>query len=834
MTKDTTHKQNGMDEILPWLFVADDACSVVCNKDSSLLAAWSFEGVDVESGYLGVLDDASAAFDSALREMGDSQPVIWTRVDRRPFDGYIYGEFRDPLAEDVDRLWGEGFSNGGLFSNRHHIAIGMPVVGGAMSVGEATRSNMDAGMKPVRAFAEAMRNKYIGGQKRFGFTSRDELDVALGRFEQRMCSPITNGGLGLEVKRLKGRDLLGFLKSTASANPLAPIAVDHHEYLDTYLSDSFIDNRMSDHLILEGGKRQYVATYTLKKAPHNEVSQFFKLLLSQPVSLSVASCWKVASRPESEKFFSGARTFDEMRQMELKKLLRYAFSQNHEVSRDDTPSTEIGALAMEMKNEVKQHRAVCGWLTTTVMVYGDSPQDLAISCESVERSLEQCGLLFVREREGALSAFCTGIPGQMTEPVRWHFVEASNFTDVSPLITFASGDPYHPFFSEGHEERLPPNAIFRTRYSTPFYFNYHVGQLGHTLLIGPSRNGKTVLQMFLESQFLKYPNSRIFNIDKDYSLQPQTLLLGGEYIDLEPGKSKVRMNPVSLATDDLGRAWLVGWLDRLLSSRGTRPTDQEVNEVANAVKRIANVPGARLSSLMSQLPENLRARLAPWCEGGPWGQYFDNSEDNFNFSRVMSTEVGGLINAGLSDVVNAFTEYAFYRIERFLADRKIEEIGPTMVYFEEAGFLLDDEVFASKARDYLMTLAKKRAFLVMTAQSPEPFINHPKLGAAVRDNVATIIFMPNKQATGDLGLKYKQAFGVNDNHLEIIAGVAPRKEYCVFQPQTGLFRVVRAEFPPEAVNVLRSDAPARALFNKVYDREDPTWKKRYLELVQSV
>ncbi len=834
MTTDTTHKLNGQDEILPWLFVADEKCSVICNKDSSLLAAWRFEGVDAESGYRGLLEDASQAFDNTLRGLADYQPVIWTRMDRRPFGEYPYGEFKDLVAKGIDLAWGEQFGGGALFRNAHYLALAMPVVGGALTIGESTRNNIDAGMKPPKAFFEALRNKYVGGQKRFGFSTREELDVMLNRFEQGLCSPIDNGNVGLEVERLKGGGLLGFLKSTVSAGAYAPVAVDHHEYLDTYLSDSFIDNRMSEHLILDGAKRQYVAAFTLKKAPSNDDAQFLRNLLGLPVSLTVASSWKAVSQSESEKFLNGTRTFDEMRSLEVKQMMRRAFSQDYEISGDGAPKTEVGVASMEMKHEVKQRRAFCGWLTTSVLVYGDSPEHLELSCELVSRALETSGLVFIREREGALSALCAGIPGQMTEPVRWHFAEASNVTDVSPLITYTSGEPHHPFFSVGLPDPLPPNAVFRTRHNTPYYFNYHVGQLGHTLLIGPSRNGKTMLQMFLESQFLKYPNARIFNIDKDYSLKPQTLLLDGDYIDLDPGKGGVRTNPVSLAKDELGRAWLVGWLDRLLSYRGTRPTDQEINEVSNAVDRIADVPGARLSSLMSQLPESLRVRLTPWCEGGPWGKFFDNEEDDFALSRVMSTEVGGLINAGLTDVVNAFTEYAFYRIERSLMDRKAEEIGPTMVYFEEAGFLLDDEIFASKARDYLMTLAKKKAFLVMTAQSPEPFVTHPKLGAAVRDNVATIIFMPNPQAERDLGLKYKQAFGVNDNHLDIIATARPREEYCVYQPQTGLFRVVRAKFPPEIVAALRSDAQSQALFNKVYDPEDPSWKQKYLDRVRSV
>lgn len=838
MTTDITHKMNGQDEFLPWLFIADDQCSVICNKDSALMATWKFEGVDIESSYNGALEVASAAFDGALRGIADYQPVIWTRVDRRPFSGYPHGQFRDQIAAGVDQIWADQFEDGALFKNSHYLSISMPVVGGAISIGEFTRNNIDAGMKPVRAFFEAMRGKYIGSQKRFGFTTRSELDVMLARFEQGICAPIDNGNVGVSVERLKGAELLGFLKSTASAGSVsgdaAPVAVDHHEYLDTYLSDSFIDNRPSDHLVLEGAKRQYIAAFTLKKAPSNDDQQFLSRLLGLPVSLSVASCWKTVSQSESEKFLNGTRTFDEMRSLEIKKLLRSAFQRDYDISGDGAPTTEVGSASMEMKNEVKQRRAFCGWLTTSVLVYADTPEMLKLSCEAVARSLESSGLVFIREREGSMSALCAGIPGQMTEPVRWHFVEASNVTDVSPIISFTSGEPTHPFFSAGLEQPLPPNAVFRTRYNTPYYFNYHVGQLGHTLLIGPSRNGKTVLQMFLESQFLKYPNARIFNIDKDYSLRPQTLLLGGEYLDLDPGKGGIQTNPVSLAKDGMGRAWLVGWLDRLLSYRGSRPTDQEINEVARAVDRIADVPGARLSSLMSQLPENLRVRLAPWCEGGPWGEYFDNEEDNFSLARVMSTEVGGLINAGLTDVVNAFTEYAFYRIERSLMDRSEKEIGPTMVYFEEAGFLLDDEIFASKARDYLMTLAKKKAFLVMTAQSPEPFITHPKLGAAVRDNVATIIFMPNPLAEHDLGQKYKQAFGVNDNHLSIIAAAVPREEYCIFQPQTGIFRVVSARFPPEIVATLRSDSQSQALLNKLYDPKDPSWKEKYLEQVLSV
>jgi type IV secretion system protein VirB4 len=289
---------------------------------------------------------------------------------------------------------------------------------------------------------------------------------------------------------------------------------------------------------------------------------------------------------------------------------------------------------------------------------------------------------------------------------------------------------------------------------------------------------------------------------------------------------------VSIGKTESGRAWLVGWLDRLLSGRGAPLTDHQIEEISQAITRISSDPQARLSTLSTQLSDGLRARLAPWCEGGAFGMYFDHSEDQFSFGRITCTEVGTLINAGLHDVVRAYCDYAFYRIELSLSDRSESELGPTMIYFEEAGFLLENPIFAARARDYLMTLAKKRAFLVMTAQSPEPFINQPELGAAVRDNVATVIFLPNSKAhTASLAKQYVQAFGVNDTQLDLIATAVPKMEYCVFQLQANSFRVCRAQFPPEIVACLRSDAKSQAIFDRYYDPEDAQWRDKYFEAV---
>lgn len=823
-------KVNSTAELLPWMFLADKTQRQVACKDSSILGCWQMEGVDIESGSM--LDEAAQQFDAALRRLADVGVTVWATMERRPVPSYIRGRFDNPVADYIDKTWAETFERDPVYANRTFLSVAMPTVGGALSLGEMVGENVGAGDKLPKAIAKAIRGRFRRNTN-FGFRTRNELDAALRRFETQVAPVVDQALYDIRTERLAGANLLGFLKSTASANPLAAVAPVEDEYLDTYLSDTFIDNAYQDNLVLDGVRRKHVGVFSLKVAPPGSMLQCMNLLSALPVHLRFNICWRSASRSQAERFLSAARTFDEMRGFTPRKLIKLAMSQRSVIDGDDAPVTAVGAKAEDFRQMLKRREAFFGWMAASVVVYADSPEQLEEQMELVQRRLEQTNLVFIRERDGSLSGLCVGIPGHIKEIVRWHFVEAANATDLTPLVSLDSGVPYHPVFSQGQPAPLPPNAILRTRYNTVQYFNYHFGELGHTLLVGPSRNGKTMFQMFLTAQFLKYPNARVFILDKDLSCKPPTLLLDGEHVDLDPSRGKgVRLNPLSIAKDEAGRAWLVGWIDRLLASRGDRLTDRQIEVVSGAIDRIGSDPMARLSTLSTQLPEELSARLAPWCEGGAYGMYFDHSEDQFTFGRITCTEVGSLINAGLHDVVRAYCDYAFYRIERFLQDRPIHEVGPTMIYFEEAGFLLENPIFAARARDYLMTLAKKRAFLVMTAQSPEPFVNQPDLGAAVRDNVATVIFLPNPKATtASLAKQYMGAFGVSDTQLDLIAGAVPKSEYCVFQMQANFFRVCIAKFPPEIVACLRSDVKSQAVFDRYYDPEDPQWKVKYLEAV---
>src|SRR3546814_2363428 len=77
-------------------------------------------------------------------------------------------------------------------------------------------------------------------------------------------------------------------------------------------------------------------------------------------------------------------------------------------------------------------------------------------------------------------------------------------------------------------------ALLKTNARSPYFFNFHKGDLGHTLIIGPSGGGKTVLLNFLMAQTEKTGARQIF-IDKDRGAQIFVQASGGTYLALHNG-----------------------------------------------------------------------------------------------------------------------------------------------------------------------------------------------------------------------------------------------------------------------------------------------------------
>ena len=125
--------------------------------------------------------------------------------------------------------------------------------------------------------------------------------------------------------------------------------------------------------------------------------------------------------------------------------------------------------------------------------------------------------------------------------------------------------------------KAPPLLFGKTEGSTPFRFSLHVGDVGHTLIVGPTGAGKSVLLALMAMQFRRYPDTQIFAFDFGGSIRAAALAMGGDWHDLGGACRRARSTPSRCSrwrgsTMQAERAWAAEWVAAILA-QGRRHLD---------------------------------------------------------------------------------------------------------------------------------------------------------------------------------------------------------------------------------------------------------------------
>src|SRR3546814_20127299 len=135
--------------------------------------------------------------------------------------------------------------------------------------------------------------------------------------------------------------------------------------------------------------------------------------------------------------------------------------------------------------------------------------------------------------------------------------------------------------SDGHFS-APPLFFGKTEGSTPFRFSRHVGDVGHTLVVGPTGAGKSVLLALMALQFRRYADAQVFAFDFGGSIRAASLAMGGDWHDLGGGltegdEASVSLQPPARIDDTYERGWAADWIAAILGREGVpiTPATQE-------------------------------------------------------------------------------------------------------------------------------------------------------------------------------------------------------------------------------------------------------------------
>jgi type IV secretion system protein VirB4 len=415
---------------------------------------------------------------------------------------------------------------------------------------------------------------------------------------------------------------------------------------------------------------------------------------------------------------------------------------------------------------------------TSVIIVADEDQRVADSrAREVLKLLFNAGFSARIEEVNAVEAFLGTHPGNGYANVRKPLLHTRNLADFLPLTTIWPGEAHNP--CPFYPEQSPPLLYAATNGATPFRLNLHVGDVGHTLILGPTGAGKSTLLGMIAASHFRYPNAQIFIFDKGYSAYPLVKASGGEHYDILGEHGSPQFCPLANVDDPHERAWAAEWLETLVALAGVTITPAHRRALFHALTLLGESESRTMTDLLhGPLQEpTLRAALDRYTLDGPLGTLLDSKTDSLNDDIFQVFELEHLMMSGQSSARNIVPVllYLFHRIEQRLDGR------PTLIILDEAWTFIDNSLFAEKIRDWLKTLRKKNAAVVFATQSVSDVMAKP-ITAAVMESCLTKIFLPNPEARSQTSSAAYSQIGLSTRQIEILAYAIPKKQYYYTSP----------------------------------------------------
>ena len=751
-----------LSDLLGWGFLVGEG--VVLTKDGSFLAAWRVRGRDLASSTVGEVAALATHVGAALSAYGDGW-MIHADAVRREAVGYAPPErchFPDPVSALVDETRRARYT-----ATAEHYE---------------TESVFSLTYTPPPGLVGRLQKAVVAGRDGASGVDWDRL---LGQFEREACGLRDRLSSAVRIERLSSADLLRHLHECLTGLPHAVGVPGRGAYLDYALADQPFVGGFEPRV---GAK--HVRVVAVQGYPNATTPGLADSLLRLPfpyrwslrfLPFSPATATKVIGKAQLGWFQKRRGAGDWVKDMASKEKRQ---DTEMDLAFQDANASQmvLDAGAARASNTGGELRF--GYLTACAVVMADSGRAADDRAAGLLKAVRDLGFTGRVEDVNAVDALVGSLPGHGHANLRRPVLSTDNLVDLLPLTAPWGGHREVPsgLFPPGS----PPLLWARTDGSTPFRLCLHEGDVGHTLIVGATGAGKSVLVGLLLAQWRRYAGARTVTFDVGYSHYVSGRAMGAAHYDLAgplAAGRPVEMQPLRDVDRPEVRTWAVDWVESLVELQGERLSPDERGRLAHAVGLLAESPpeDRTLTALLVGLgSERLRALVRPYTLEGPYGQLFDADRDSFGRGeeavRHQVVELSHLV--GMSDrvLVPALT-YLFRRVEEGL------DGSPTLIVIEEAWAALMHGRFADRLRQWLLTLRKRNAAVVVVAHSPAQFRDPGVKGAQLLvESCPTRIFLPNPDAAEPDTAALYRWLGLNEAEVSRLSRARKKRDYYVRSP----------------------------------------------------
>lgn len=439
----------------------------------------------------------------------------------------------------------------------------------------------------------------------------------------------------------------------------------------------------------------------------------------------------------------------------------------------DLDALEMTEDAQSAMGEAESNQVRFGYYTSCIVMMHTDRELLLEQAREVRKSLLNLGFGARIEDINAVEAYLASIPGHAYPNVRRPILHTLNLADLLPITAVWAGPQTNP--SPFYPPNSPPLAYSATAGSTPFRVSLHVGDVGHTLMIGKTGGGKSTALNFLLAQHFRYPNAQVFTFDKGYSSYALVNACGGTYYDIGAEQGGLAFCPLKRLDTAADQAWAAEWIEIMLVLQGATVNPTLRQMIYAAVLRLRRSPRRTLTEFVAELQDSdLRQALAHYTLAGPMGSLLDAQEDSLVDGAFQAFEMEHLMAMGEKNVVPVLL-YLFRQVELRMTGR------PTLVALDECWLMLSHPLFREKVREWLKTWRKKNAAVFLATQELADVMN-----SAIRDVILascpTKILLPNPEANESSSRPMYEVMGLNDREINILAQATVKRHYYYKSP----------------------------------------------------
>ncbi len=456
----------------------------------------------------------------------------------------------------------------------------------------------------------------------------------------------------------------------------------------------------------------------------------------------------------------------------------------------------------------------------TLMLIDESKDKLLKSIHKTTEIFSSFGLVIVREDLFMENCYWSQLPGNFYFICRRKAINTSKFAGFSSLANFPAGKIKDNKWGEAV-------TVFYTHHRTPYFFNFHCGENGHTMIIGPEGTGKTVLLNFLLAQANKF-KPRIIYLDFFNSSEVFINALGGKYLSLELESNFNLFNPLPLFRNDA--EFIYRFLSYLMieTSEVTETKYEQIVEKKQLLKQISQQLATKeitsLSDVTAYFKNTKYAKFFDlWVDNGKLAHIFDNQINLLDEHDIVSLDL--TIISNIRALLIPITYYIMHYLEKTLDGR------PTILVIDEAFKILDNPFLSKDINNFLERLTANNAIAILATESLED-AKKSNITNIINSEIATQIFLPNH----DSGDDYKSIFKLSKEENDLVKKISSeQRKFVLKHGAESIIAELDLTNLINVVSILSSTDLAVKIMYKIKQKfgNDPKdWLLPYQELIE--